>query len=77
MFKNTYIRSGDIVEKVERNFIDPIREVDFVKPFKIENPFKNAQTKMENLFLKKGYILLFIIGFLLGRSLNSGTINAI
>ena len=68
MFKNAYIRSGDIVEKVERNFIDPIREVDFVKPFKIENPFKNAQAKMENLFLKKGYILLFL-AFLLGRSL--------
>ena len=53
---------------MERNFIDPIREVDFVKPFKIENPFKNAQAKMENLFLKKGYILLFL-AFLLGRSL--------
>lgn len=68
MIKNTSIRSVAIVEKVERNFIEPIREVDFIKPFKIENPFKNFQAKMENFFLKKGYILLFL-SFLLGRSL--------
>lgn len=68
MFKNTCIRSVAIVEKAERNFIEPLREFDFVKPIKIENPFKNFQAKMENLFLKKGYILLFL-AFLLGRSL--------
>lgn len=68
MFKNTSVRSVAIVEKAERNFIEPIREIDLVKPFKIENPFKNFQTKMENFFLKKGYILLFL-SFLLGRSL--------
>lgn len=55
--------------KVERNFIEPIGEVNFTKSkLKIENPFKNFQVKMETLFLKKGYILL-LIGFLLGRSL--------
>ena len=63
MFKNAHIRSGDIVEKVERNFIDPIREVDFVKPFKIENPFKNSQTKMENLFLKKGISIILNLSY--------------
>lgn len=57
------------MEKAERNFIEPVGEVDFAKPkFKIENPFKNFQAKLETLFLKKGYILL-ILGFLLGRSL--------
>ena len=76
MFKNAYIRSGDIVEKVERNFIDPIREVDFVKPFKIENPFKNAQAKMENLFLKKG-LYPTILSLLIRTIINSSKINAI
>jgi stage II sporulation protein E len=57
------------VEKVERSFIEPIREVDFNKEkLKFDNPFINMQSKLEMLFLKKGYILL-LIGFLLGRAL--------
>lgn len=57
------------MEKVDRNFFEPMKEVNFVKPkLKIENPFKDFQVKMETLFLRKGYILLFL-GFLLGRSL--------
>ena len=57
------------MEKVERSFIEPIREVDFDKAkLKFDNPFINMQSKLEMLFLKKGYILL-LIGFLLGRAL--------
>ncbi|KAA9011994.1 stage II sporulation protein E [Niallia endozanthoxylica] len=57
------------MEKVERNFMDPIRDVNFAKSkIKLANPFTNFQAKMETFFLKKGYILL-LIGFLLGRSL--------
>ena len=57
------------MEKVERSFFEPMREMDFSKEkIKFENPFINMGAKMETFFLKKGYILL-IIGFLLGRAL--------
>lgn len=55
--------------KVERSFIESVREVGFDKTkLKFENPFINIQSKLEMFFLKKGYILFFI-GFLLGRAL--------
>lgn len=57
------------MEKVERSFMEPMREVDFSKTkFKFDNPFINIQSKLETIFLKKAYILL-LIGFLLGRAL--------
>jgi stage II sporulation protein E len=57
------------LEKIERNFIEPIGEVDLGNSnLGIFKAFSNFQIKMETFFLKKGYILL-IIGFLLGRAL--------
>nr|WP_295970492.1 stage II sporulation protein E [uncultured Bacillus sp.] len=57
------------MEKVERSFMEPIRQVDFSKTkLKFDNPFINIQSQLEMIFLKKGYILL-LIGFLLGRAL--------
>ncbi|MDZ5474317.1 stage II sporulation protein E [Bacillus sp. 31A1R] len=57
------------MEKVERNLIEPIGEVNLNQSkLEIANGLNKFQLKMESLFLKKGYILL-IIGFLLGRAL--------
>ncbi|WP_445492772.1 stage II sporulation protein E [Niallia sp. 03133] len=57
------------MEKVERDLIDTIGEVDFGKSkVGLGVFFQKFQTKLENLFLFKGY-MLFFIGFLLGRAL--------
>lgn len=57
------------MEKVERNLIEPIGEVNLNSSrFEISNGLNKFQLKMDTFFLKKGYILL-IIGFLLGRAL--------
>lgn len=57
------------MEKVERTFTEPLGEVDF-QPRKLDfsNIFVKLQSWLENIFVKKGYVLL-IIGFLLGRAL--------
>lgn len=57
------------MQKAERNLIDPIGEVHFEKSrFHLGNGMQKIQAAVENFFLKKGYIFLFI-GFLLGRAL--------
>lgn len=57
------------MQKVERNLIEPIGEVNFEKSrFQFANGMAKFQSKLESFFLKKGYIFL-IIGFLLGRAL--------
>ncbi|MFT8320022.1 MAG: stage II sporulation protein E [Bacillus sp. (in: firmicutes)] len=57
------------MEKVERDLIDTIGEVDFTKSkLGLGAFFQKIHTKIENLFLVKGY-MLFFIGFLLGRAL--------
>lgn len=55
--------------KVERSLIDPIGEVNFHAPkVDLSNNMKKFQIKVENFFIKKGYLLL-LVGFLLGRAL--------
>lgn len=57
------------MEKVERDLIDTIGEVNFGKSKAGFGVFLNKfHVKIENLFIEKGYMLLFI-GFLLGRAL--------
>ncbi|PKG22487.1 stage II sporulation protein E [Niallia nealsonii] len=57
------------MEKVERDLIDTIGEVNFGKSKAGFGVFLNKfHVKIENLFIVKGYMLLFI-GFLLGRAL--------
>lgn len=57
------------MEKVERNMIEPLGEVDFSSTrLEFQNGVNKFLLKLETLFIKKGYILLFI-GFLLGRAL--------
>ncbi|MGA9225284.1 MAG: stage II sporulation protein E [Mesobacillus sp.] len=57
------------MQKVERNMIEPISEVHLEESrFRFAKGMAKLQSKIENLFLKKGYIFLFI-GFLLGRAL--------
>jgi stage II sporulation protein E len=57
------------MEKVERNFIEPLGEVNFNKPgLDLSKGLNKFQFWMEGFFLKKG-ILLLLIGFLLGRAL--------
>ncbi|UII56022.1 stage II sporulation protein E [Cytobacillus spongiae] len=57
------------MEKVERNLIEPVGEVNFARPkVELANGLKKFQVGMENVFLKKGFVLL-LIGFLLGRAL--------
>jgi stage II sporulation protein E len=57
------------MEKVERNIIDPVGEVNFNR-HKIEfgKIVDKIQAKLEAFFVKRG-ILLLLIGFLLGRAL--------
>lgn len=57
------------MEKVERNVMDPVGEVNFSKhKLDLENIYTNMIRGLETFFIKKGYILL-IVGFLLGRAL--------
>lgn len=57
------------MEKVERDLIDTLGEVNFGKSKAGFGVFLNKfHVKIENLFIVKGYMLLFI-GFLLGRAL--------
>jgi stage II sporulation protein E len=57
------------MQKVERNMMEPIGEVHLEESrFRFSKGMAKLQSKIENLFLKKGYIFLFI-GFLLGRAL--------
>lgn len=57
------------MQKVERNMIEPISEVHLEESrFRFAKGMAKLQSKIENLFLKKGYVFLFI-GFLLGRAL--------
>ncbi|WP_141434211.1 stage II sporulation protein E [Bacillus sp. 03113] len=57
------------MEKVEKNLIEPMREINFNRPkLNLANGLNKIQLKMEIFFLKKGYLLL-LIGFLLGRAL--------
>lgn len=57
------------MQKVERNMMEPISEVHLEESrFRFAKGMAKLQSKIENLFLKKGYIFLFI-GFLLGRAL--------
>jgi stage II sporulation protein E len=57
------------MQKVERNLIEPMGEVNF-KEAKVDASkwMKSLQLKMEDLFVKKGFVLI-ILGFLLGRAL--------
>ena len=57
------------MQKVERNMMEPVSEVHLEESrFRFAKGMAKLQSKIENLFLKKGYIFLFI-GFLLGRAL--------
>lgn len=57
------------MQKVERNLIDSIGEVNFERPkLELAKALKKLQAKLETFFIKKGYLLL-LIGFLLGRAL--------
>ncbi|MHC0039274.1 stage II sporulation protein E [Pseudoneobacillus sp. C159] len=57
------------MEKVERNLIEPIGEVSLIRSqMGLSKGLKKFQLKLENLLIKKGFLLLFI-GFLLGRAL--------
>lgn len=57
------------MEKVERNLIDPVGEVNFNKPkLEFAKGLIKFQLSLQSFFLKKGFLLL-IIGFLLGRAL--------
>ncbi|WP_400244769.1 stage II sporulation protein E [Niallia sp. JL1B1071] len=63
------------MEKVERDIIDPIGEVDFGKSRdSFSSILHKFNTKLENFFLVKGYLIL-IIGFLLGRALILGQLT--
>ncbi|AIE58591.1 stage II sporulation protein E [Bacillus methanolicus] len=57
------------MQKAERNLIEPIGEVNFERPkLELAKILHKFQVKLEYIFIKKGYLLLFI-GFLLGRAL--------
>ncbi|WP_078543191.1 stage II sporulation protein E [Litchfieldia alkalitelluris] len=57
------------MERVERNLIDPISEVDIGKTQStLYQVFRRLQIKLENVMMQKG-LLLIMIGFLLGRAL--------
>ncbi|MGG0739891.1 stage II sporulation protein E [Niallia taxi] len=63
------------MEKVERDIIDGIADVDFGKSKEgFGVIYHKFHTKVENFFLAKGYILL-VIGFLLGRALILATLT--
>lgn len=55
--------------KVERSLIDPISEVNFhSSKADLSKHVKKFQFKIENILMRKGYLLL-LVGFLLGRAL--------
>lgn len=57
------------MEKVERNLLEPVGEVNFSgTKIGFFNGINKFQTKIETFLLKKGFVLL-LIGFLLGRAL--------
>ncbi|MEH7343464.1 stage II sporulation protein E [Bacillus sp. JJ1532] len=57
------------MEKVERNLVEPIGEVNLDRPkLEFAKGLNKFQLGMETFFFKKGYLLL-LIGFLLGRAL--------
>lgn len=57
------------MERIERNLIEPIAEVSIEKTqYTLTRWFHRFQVKLENLFLHKGLLLVFV-GFLLGRAL--------
>ncbi|HLO10642.1 MAG TPA: stage II sporulation protein E [Pseudoneobacillus sp.] len=57
------------MEKVERNLIEPIGEVNFERThLDLSKGVKKFQLKLETFFIRKGFLLL-MIGFLLGRAL--------
>lgn len=57
------------MEKIERNLIEPIGEMNLqATKIDLSNAAKKIQMKLENFFIKRGYLLL-IVGFLLGRAL--------
>lgn len=56
------------MEKVERNFIEPIGEVHFHSKWNLTNSLKKLQLGIEKFLIKKGFLLL-LVGFLLGRAL--------
>ncbi|WP_077210359.1 stage II sporulation protein E [Bacillus dakarensis] len=61
--------------KLERTLAEPISGVNLNKPkFDLSRSLFKFQSKLETIFLKKGYIL-FIIGFLLGRALILSTLT--
>jgi len=63
------------MEKVERDIIDPIGEVNFGKSRDTFSSFLHRlYTKTEHFFLVKGYLML-VIGFLLGRALILGKLT--
>ncbi len=62
-------RECEKMEKVERNFIAPIGEVDMTnQKLRLTGGIKKFQLSMEELLINKG-LLLLLIGFLLGRAL--------
>lgn len=58
------------MDKVERTLIEPVGGLSLNnrQKFDLSKGMGKLQTKLETLFLKKGYILM-VIGFLLGRAL--------
>ncbi|MGG5254555.1 stage II sporulation protein E [Neobacillus sp. SM06] len=57
------------MEKVERNLMEPIGEVNLqATKMDLSNTAKKVQAKIENFLVKKGYLLV-VVGFLLGRAL--------
>ncbi|MDF0727820.1 stage II sporulation protein E [Cytobacillus sp. S13-E01] len=57
------------MEKIERNLIEPIQEVDFGKTqAALSRWFQRFQSMIQHVFLHKG-LMIMVIGFLLGRAL--------
>lgn len=57
------------MEKIERNVIEPIGEVNLhATKTDLSNAVRKFQMKTENFLVRKGYLLL-LVGFLLGRAL--------
>ncbi|CAM3969380.1 stage II sporulation protein E [Mesobacillus zeae] len=60
------------MQNVERNMLNPTGDLNLVKPkFDLIGLYNRLQAQVENIFLRKGYIFLFL-GFLLGRALILG-----
>lgn len=63
------------MEKVERNLIEPVSQVDLSKTqVAVSNWLHKIQMKFQHLFISKGLVLV-LIGFLLGRALILGKIT--